>query len=129
MRRREFVTLLSGAAVTWPLAALAQQPSKSPTIGFLGSATASTQSQRYLGFVERLGELGWIEGRNIAIEYRWAEGRPERYTEIATEFVRMQVDVIVTSGTGAVIAAKQATSAIPISGQPTWVKALSNARF
>ena len=114
MRRREFITLLCGAAVTWPLAAHAQQPEKLPTIGFLGANRPSAQSQWTAAFVQRLRELGWIEGRSIAIEYRWAEGPSERYAEIAAEFVRLKVDVIVTYATPAVIAAKQATSVIPI---------------
>jgi putative ABC transport system substrate-binding protein len=113
MRRREFITVVGGAAATWPLAARAQQPGKLPTIGFLGATTASFQSQHIAAFVRRLRELGWIEGHTVAIEYRWAEGRPERFAEIATEFVRLKVDVIVTLG-GAVLAAKQATSVIPI---------------
>ena len=112
MKRREFITLLGGAAA-WPLAARAQQP-KLPTIGFLGGDTSSGASQWTAAFVQRLRELGWIEGRTVAIEYRWAEGRAERYTEIATEFVRLKVDVIVTYATAPVIATKQATSEIPI---------------
>ena len=83
MNRREFITVLGGAAAAWPLAARAQQPSKLPTIGFLGAATASAWHPWTAVFVQRLGELGWIEGRTVAIEYRWAEGRPERYAEIA----------------------------------------------
>jgi putative ABC transport system substrate-binding protein len=110
--RREFITALGGA-VAWPLAARAQQTGKLPTIGFLGTATASAFGPWTAAFVQRLRELGWIEGRTVAIEYRWAEGRNERYTEIAAEFVRLKVDVIVTSG-AAVVAAKQATSIIPI---------------
>ena len=113
MRRREFVTLLGGAAAAWPLAARAQQPAM-PVIGFLGANRPSAQSQWTAAFVQRLRELGWIEGRSIAIEYRWAEGPSERYAEIAAEFVRLKVDVIVTYATPAVIAAKQATSVIPI---------------
>ena len=113
MRRREFITLLGGAAAAWPLAARAQQPAKLPTIGFLGASTPSAWSRWTAAFVQRLRELGWIEGRTVAIEYRWAEGRAERYAEIAAEFVRLKVDVIVTAG-GAVLAAKQATSVIPI---------------
>src|SRR5437867_4844792 len=103
MRRREFITLLGGAAA-WPLAARAQQPTKLPTIGFLVAGTPSSHGQWVAAFVQRLRELGWVEGRNVAIEYRWAEGRPERYAEIATEFVQLKVDVIVTTG-GAVLAA------------------------
>ena len=113
MRRREFITLLGGAPVAWPLAARAQQPAKLPTIGFLGASTPSAWSDYVAAFVQRLRELGWIEGRTVAIEYRWAEGRSERYAEIAAEFVRLKVDVIVTAGTAGV-AAKQATSVIPI---------------
>src|SRR6516162_3243789 len=112
-RRREFITVLGGAAVAWPLAARAQQPAKLPTIGFLGTNTASAQSQWTAAFIHRLRELGWIEGRTFAIEYRWAEGRSERFAELATDFVRLKVDVIVTLG-AAVIPAKQATSVIPI---------------
>src|SRR5262245_26674597 len=85
LKRREFLTLLGGASV-WPLAARAQQPGKLPTIGFLGSATASARSEWVAAFVRRLHELGWIEGRTVAIEYRWAEGRSERFAEIAAEF-------------------------------------------
>jgi putative tryptophan/tyrosine transport system substrate-binding protein len=113
MKRREFITLLGGAAA-WPLAARAQQTQKLPTIGFLGSSTASAESQRVAAFVQRLRELGWIEGRTVAIEVRWGEGRNERYADIAAEFVRLKVDVIVTQGTATVIAARQATSVIPI---------------
>ena len=113
MRRREFITLLGGAAAAWPLAARAQQPAKVPTIGFLGAALPSSWGKWVAAFVQRLRELGWSEGRTIAIEYRWAEGRSERYAEIAAEFVRRNVDVIVTSGVAA-LAAKQATSVIPI---------------
>jgi putative tryptophan/tyrosine transport system substrate-binding protein len=112
LKRREFITLLGGAAVAWPLAARAQQ-AKLPTIGFLGASTPLNWNPWTAAFVQRLRELGWIEGRTVAIEYRWAEGRNERYSEIATEFVRLKVDVIVTAGLPAV-AAKQATSTIPI---------------
>src|SRR5215831_17186492 len=110
MQRRYFITLIGGVAA-WPLAARAQQGAKQPTIGFLGTSTPSAWSQLVAAFVQRLGELGWIEGRTIAVEYRWAED--ERFAEIAAEFVRLKVDVIVTSGT-ALLAAKQATSVIPI---------------
>ena len=98
----------------WPLAARAQQAGKLPTIGFLVTGTPSSHGQWVAAFVQRLRELGWIEGRTVAIEYRWAEGRTERFAEIAAEFVRRKVDVIVTSGTAAIVAAKQATSVIPI---------------
>ena len=97
MRRREFIAALGGAAA-WPLVARAQQPAKPPTIGFFGSRHAFKPGQWTVAFVQRLRELGWIEGRTVAIEYRWAEGRVERFAEIAAEFVRLKVDVILTSG-------------------------------
>ena len=103
IRRRKFLATLGGAAAVWPLAARAQQPAKVPTIGYLGANTPSTDSPRNAAFVQRLRELGWIEGRTVAIEYRWAEGRVERYVEIAAEFVRLKVDVIVTTGTVAIV--------------------------
>jgi putative ABC transport system substrate-binding protein len=112
MKRREFITLFGGVAVAWPLTARGQ-PAKLPTIGFLGAATPAAWQQWVGSFVQRLHELNWIEDRTITIEYRWAEGRDERYTEIAAEFTRLKVDVIVTSG-AAVVAAKQTTSVIPI---------------
>jgi putative ABC transport system substrate-binding protein len=113
VNRRSFITLVGGAAAAWPLAARAQQPGKMPTIGLLGAAAAAVWRPWTDAFVQRLGELGWIEGRTVSIEYRWAEGRPERYAEIADEFVRRNVDVIVTAESAAA-AAKQATSTIPI---------------
>jgi putative tryptophan/tyrosine transport system substrate-binding protein len=111
VRRRELITLLGGASV-WPLAARAQPASKLPTIGFLG-ADPSAFSPWTNAFVARLRELGWIENRTVAIEYRWSEGRTERYAEIAAEFVRAKVDVIVTVGS-AVPSVRQATATIPI---------------
>jgi len=111
MRRRDFTILLGGAAV-WPSSVLAQ-PAKLPTIGFLGPGTSSAFTPWTAAFVQRLRELGWIEGRTIAIEYRWADGRTERFREIAAEFVRLKVDVIVTAGS-AVPAVMQITSTIPI---------------
>jgi putative ABC transport system substrate-binding protein len=113
MRRRDFIASVGGAAIGWPLAAHAQQP-KLPTIGFLGPLTSFAMSRWTAAFVQRLRELGWIEGRTVVIEYRWGEGRSERFPEIVAEFVRLKVSVIVTGGTAAVIAAKQATSVIPI---------------
>jgi hypothetical protein len=97
MRRREFIALLGGAAASWPLAAHAQQR-KLPTIGFLGTASRSVWSGWVAAFVQRVGDLGWVEGRTVTIEYRWAEGRSQRFTEIAAEFVRRKVDLIVTGG-------------------------------
>jgi putative ABC transport system substrate-binding protein len=113
VKRREFITVLGGAAATWPLAAQAQQPAM-PVIGFFGTGTPSSWSRWTLAFMNRLRELGWIEGRTVGIEYRWAEGRDDRYAEIAAELVRLKVAVIVTQGTPSVLAAKQATSVIPI---------------
>jgi len=113
MRRREFITLVGGVAASWPLAARAQA-AKMPIIGLMGSGTAAAQSQWTSAFLDRLRELGWTEGRNIAIEYRWAEGLSERFAEIADEFVRLKVDVIVTHNTPGPLAAKKATSVIPI---------------
>ena len=113
MRRRKFITFLGGAAA-WPIAVRAQQPVKLPIIGLLGSSTALIESQRVAAFVQRLHQLGWIENRNVVIEYRWAEGRQERFAEIAAEFVQLKVDLIVAPTTPAVMAAKQATSLIPI---------------
>jgi putative ABC transport system substrate-binding protein len=110
--RREFITLLGGAAAAWPLAARAQQLGKVPTIGVLGPDALVWRPWTDT-FVERLRELGWIEGRTIAVEYRWSEGRPERIAEIVAEFVRLKVDLIVTNASAAPTA-KQATSVIPI---------------
>jgi len=113
LRRREFVTLLGGAAAAWPLAVRAQQ-AKAATIGLLGTGSAAAQSQWTATFVQRMRELGWVEGRNLAIEYRWADGRTERLSELANQLVRLKVDVIVTHNTPGPLAAKQATSTIPI---------------
>ena len=110
--RRKFLVALGGTAAAWPLAARAQQ--KLPTIGFLGANSPAVQRQWTTAFVQRLHELGWTEGHNLAIEYRWAEGRFDRSPAIIAEFVRLKVDVIVTHATANVVAAKQATSAIPI---------------
>jgi putative tryptophan/tyrosine transport system substrate-binding protein len=114
MRRRELVLLGMGAAVVWPAMAYAQQRPRRTTIGFMGSGTAAAQSQWTSAFLDRLRELGWTEGRNITIEYRWAEGRNERFAEIADEFVRLKVDLIVTHNTPPTLAAKRATSTTPI---------------
>ena len=111
--RREFITLLGGAAL-WPLAARAQQAGKLPTVGFLSGQSASSGGHLTSAFAQRLRELGWIEGRTIAIEYRWMDGRNERAAEAAAELVRFNVDVIVGTGTTSAIAAKHATSVIPI---------------
>jgi putative tryptophan/tyrosine transport system substrate-binding protein len=114
MKRREFITLLGGTVASWPLPARAQQAAKLPTIGFLGPSTASFERASTDAFVQRLRELGWIENRTVAIEYRWAEGRDERFAEVAAEFVQRKVDVIFTYGTPSSITAKKATAVIPI---------------
>jgi putative ABC transport system substrate-binding protein len=113
MRRRDLITLL-GAAAVWPLAAQAQQAGKLQTIGYLGATTAAAEKSRTEAFVQRLHELGWIERRTIAIEYRWGEGRDERFAEIAAEFIRLKVDVILSTGTAAALVSKQTTAVIPI---------------
>lgn len=114
MKRRDFMALVGGAAVAWPMVARAQQLRKLPTIGFLGQSTPVVESQRFAAFLNKLRDLGWIEGQTVAIEIAWGEGRSERFVEIADRFVRLKVDVIVTSGTATVVAAKQATKGIPI---------------
>lgn len=114
MRRRDFITLVGGAAAASPFAARAQQRGILPIIGFLGPTTAAAMNPWVTAFVQRLHELGWIEGRTVAIEYRWAEGRTERFAEIAAELVRLKVDIIVTYASAPVLAAKQATALIPI---------------
>ena len=111
MRRREFIAL-AGGALAWPLTARAQQ-APLPTIGFLGASTDANWTQWTAAFVQGLRGLGWIEGRTVKIEYRWADGRSERFAEIAAEFVRLRVDVILTVAS-AVPAAMQATATIPI---------------
>jgi putative ABC transport system substrate-binding protein len=113
MHRRVFISGL-GVAALWPLAIRAQQPTRVPTIGFLGSTSREIASHWIAAFLKRLRELGWIEGRTIAIEYRWADAHSERYSEIAAEFVGLKVDVIVTWASAPVLAAKQATTLIPI---------------
>src|SRR5262249_22191821 len=113
MQRRAFITLLGGAAA-WPIAARAQQGRKLPTIGYLGPTIAATQPLLTEVFVQRLHELGWIEGRTVLIEYRWAEGRNERYREIAAEFARLKVDVIVTQAAEPSLAVKKGAAAIPL---------------
>jgi putative tryptophan/tyrosine transport system substrate-binding protein len=117
MRRREFITLIGGMAAASPLAAGAQQAGKVPTIGLLAAsgfaAGASPENQWAAAFAQRLDRLGWVDGRTVRIEYRWVEGRAERFAEIAAEFVRLKVDVIVAPG-GAAVAVKRETSVIPI---------------
>jgi ABC-type uncharacterized transport system substrate-binding protein len=111
--RRQVIRLL-GSAAAWPLAARGQHAGRLPTIGFFGSATPATMGPWVAALGHRLRELGWIENRTVAIEYRWAEGRSEHHSEIAAELVRLKVDVIVTAGTPTAYAAKSATAGIPI---------------
>jgi putative ABC transport system substrate-binding protein len=113
VRRRDFISLL-GSVATWPIAARAQQAGKLPTIGFLSGGSTASQGTWAAAFARRLRELGWVEDRTVAIEYRWGEGRPERYADIAAEFIRLKVDVILAAGTEAALAAKRATAVIPI---------------
>ena len=113
LRRREVITLLGGAAAAWPLAARAQQADKVPTIGVLGSSPAAF-SAWLPAFLQRLRQLGWIENRTVAVEYRYTEGHNERYAQLAAELVRLKVDVIVPMGSPAIVAAKGATASIPI---------------
>src|SRR5499427_7807420 len=122
MRRRKFIALLGGA-MTWPLVAHAQrQAAKPPTIGYLGPTSPENKGRNTAAFLQRLRELGWREDQTVVIEHRWAEGRPERVAEIAAEFIRLKVDVIVTTSSNDSIAMKRATSTTPIvfavSGDP-----------
>src|SRR5438874_10710843 len=113
MRRRQFLALIGGAAAATPYAVRAQQPTKLPTVGFLGAGSPSGWSHWTAAFLKRLHELGWVEGRTMSIEYRWADGHSDRYAEITAEFVQLKVDVIVSTGSAA-LAAKKVTSAVPI---------------
>ena len=113
MRRRDFVILLGGGILVWTQRVSAQQPGELPIIGYMGQGTPAAEAKRVSAFVERLLELSWIE-RTVLIEYRWTEGRSDLAADIAAEFVRRKVDVIVTAATPLILAAKQVTSAIPI---------------
>jgi len=113
MRRREFIAVIGGAVAGWPLAARAQQPAV-PLIGYLGSSSPSFDRPRLAAFLKRLAELGWVKDRTVRLELRWAEGRVELAREAAAEFVRLNVDIIVTAGTNNILAFKQATTSIPI---------------
>src|SRR6202022_4982050 len=113
MKRREFISLI-GAGAAWPLATNAQrQTAKLPTIGYLGPTSPENKGRNTSAFLQRLRELGWSEDRTVAIEQRWGQGHAERVVEIAAEFVRLQVNVIVTTSSNDSIAMKRATSVIP----------------
>jgi putative tryptophan/tyrosine transport system substrate-binding protein len=114
LRRRELIALLGGAAAAWPLAARAQQPGKMARIGFLGSATAAGSTESVEALRAGLRDFGHVEGRNIAIAFRWAEGKYDRLPDLVAELIGLNVDVIVTHGTPGTRAAKQATTTIPI---------------
>ena len=113
MKRRAFLSLFGSAAAAWPLSVRAAT-GKRPVVGFMVSGSQATYTQNVAAFVQRMRELGWTDGDNVAIVYRWAEGVNERYAQIAAEFIKLKVDVIVTSGSEGIGAAKRATAAIPI---------------
>jgi len=114
MRRRDFLALLGGAVAAVPLAIAAQEARKLPRIGFLGNSTASLEANLVGPFRESLRNLGYVEGRNISIEYRWAEGNYDRFPTLIAELIALKVDVIVTAGTPAALAVKKATASIPL---------------
>jgi putative ABC transport system substrate-binding protein len=114
MRRRKFITLLGASAVVWPLAARAQPPARVPRIGFLGNSTADLEANLVEPFRDGLRELGYEEGRNILIDYRWAEGNYQRFPALIAELIALQVDVFVAAGTPAALAVKKATTSIPL---------------
>ena len=114
MRRRQFITLLGGAAATWPLAARAQQPAKIPRIGFLGNSTATMEANLIGPLRDGLRELGYEEGRNVIIEFRWADGKYDQFPALVAELLAAKVDVIITAGTPATLAIKKATSMVPL---------------
>jgi putative tryptophan/tyrosine transport system substrate-binding protein len=114
MRRRDFIKVVAGSAITWPLVARAQQPPTMPVIGYLNGASAAQFPQLLAGFHKGLSETGYSEGRNVAFEYRYADGQYDRLPALAADLVRRRVSVIVaTAGTPTIRAAKAATSTIP----------------
>src|SRR5213596_1479796 len=127
MRRREFITFLGGAASGWPLAARAQQPGRVWRIGVLETTSMALNAANFEAFRQSLRDLGYIDERNLIIEYRSAEGRGERFADLAADLLRLNIDVIVTRGTPAVLAAKKATTTTPIvmaaTGDPLMVVA------
>jgi putative ABC transport system substrate-binding protein len=132
MKRREFITVVGGAAATWPLAALAQQKERVYRIGYLSAPSQASVQRTLDAFLRKLRELGWVEGSNLIIEYRWADGDIARLPELAVELVRQNVDLIVAPNTAAVVAAKDATSNIPIvmifPSEPVQLKLVSSLR-
>jgi putative ABC transport system substrate-binding protein len=114
MRRRDFITLLGGAVIAWPLVARAQRPERVYRIGVLETTSRPSNAANFEAFRQTLRELGYMEGRNLVIEYRSADGRPERFPELATELVRLNCDLIITRGTPATLAVKQADETIPV---------------
>src|ERR1043166_8795963 len=112
MQRREFITFLGATVAAWPIVAPAQQ--KIPRIGFMGNSTAALEANLVDAFREGLRELGYEEGRNIVIEYRWADGEYERFSTLVAELIAARVDLIVTAGTPAALAVKKATTTVPI---------------
>jgi putative ABC transport system substrate-binding protein len=132
LKRRDFITLLGVAAVAWPLAARAQQAANIPRVGFLGNSTPELEANLITPFREGLRGLGYEEGRNVVIEYRWAQGRYERFPALIAELIGTKVDVIVTAGTPATLAVKKATTSIPLVmiavGDPIGTRIVLNLR-
>lgn len=114
MRRRDFLSLCGAAAAAWPFAARADQAAKTPVIGYLAANSQTADQPRRAAFVQRLGELGWVEGKTAHFEYRWSDGAVARAAEIAPELVRLPVDILVTGGDAFVLTLKRATATIPI---------------